>query len=187
MLHRHSAAATVPDNGAPITRENYYIPSGEPLQVFLLATNGAWSAGEDAVAGDTKPGYDASRFTAWMRREMRRREWIAADVARAMDINPGQISQWLNGKKQPSTHNARRLADLFAVDADTMLALTGHRPDDTAPDDETERLVSLLRRVDLVKDRRGDAVDRLLLGWYADDQADRQGRSERSGDHSPVD
>lgn len=177
MAHRHHPTITLPENGSSITREYDYIPSGKDVQVFLLGYFGEYGAGEGAVTEDTKQGYDPSRFIAWMRREMRRREWIAADVARAMDINPGQISQWLNGKKQPSTHNARRLADLFAVDSDTMLALTGHRSDATAPDDETERLVSLLRSVDLARDHRGDLLSRMLLGWSAEDRADRQGRT----------
>lgn len=176
MAHRHPTAVTLPDSGRSITRGYDYNTIGQPLQVFLLGDVERERARGIAGMGDEKEGYDPRQFMAWMQREMRRRDWIPADVARELDMNPGQISQWLTGKKQPGTLNARRLADLFAVDQDTMLILTGHLPGDQV-DDETARLIGLLKRVDLAKNRRGELLNRMLLGFHEEDRSERRSQT----------
>jgi transcriptional regulator with XRE-family HTH domain len=94
-------------------------------------------------------------IATWMRRQLDRREWSAADLARHIGMSPGRISEWLAGKRQPSSASCLRLADAFDADPDYVLALAGHRPATTPipPDAELAELFAMLKRVRLTPDR----------------------------------
>ncbi len=91
----------------------------------------------------------------WMRQELKRRDWTAADLARRSGIGTGRISEWMSGHRRPSPASCNVLADAFGVDPDVVLAVAGYRtpPEPLDPDDPRQRITSLLRRVRLTPDR----------------------------------
>ena len=82
-------------------------------------------------------------LASWIRRQLARNEWNAADLSRRLGISPGRVSEWLSGKRRPNP-SRRRLADVFNVDPDDVLALVGHRvPDEPLPpDDPRSRIIA---------------------------------------------
>src|SRR3954447_22795450 len=63
----------------------------------------------------------------WMRQELKRRDWTAADLARRSGIGTGRISEWMSGHRRPSPASCNVLADAFGVDPDVVLAVAGYR------------------------------------------------------------
>lgn len=85
----------------------------------------------------------------WIRQELAHRGWSGADLARRLDISSGRVSEWSSGRYTPSPASCLRLAEVFAADADRVLALAGHRAAPPAPEDAKSRLISLIQRVEM--------------------------------------
>lgn len=83
-------------------------------------------------------------YGAWMREEMRRREWRQADFARATEIDVSMVSRWLQGRR-PDPASLERVAEALGVDLDTLLTLAGHRP--RTPRDDDPRVAALVAKV----------------------------------------
>ena len=105
-------------------------------------------------------------LASWIRRQLARNEWNAADLSRRLGMSPGRISEWLTGKRRPSTASCRRLADAFNVDPDYVLALAGHRvPDEPLPpDDPRSRIIALVKRVQMTP-QQADGLEAMLIAW----------------------
>ena len=103
---------------------------------------------------------------AWIQRQMRRRGWSAAELSRRMDVSSGRISEWTNGKRQPSSASCIRLADVFDVDPDVVLTLAGHRVATAPlpPDDTKSRIIDLVRRVNLSQSQ-AEGLEAMLTTW----------------------
>ena len=84
----------------------------------------------DTCMSERKP-----RFREWLLDQLASRDWRQADLARAIGVDPSQVSRWINGKDVPSAPNAIRLADALGADRDFVLDLTGHRPLPQLPPD----------------------------------------------------
>lgn len=95
------------------------------------------------------------QFATWMQGQLRRHEWLPADLARRMNVSTGTISHWLNGSRRPSSQSCDLIADAFGVDPEVVLTLVGHLPPTTEvkPDDRRAELCGLLRRVKLTPER----------------------------------
>jgi transcriptional regulator with XRE-family HTH domain len=108
---------------------------------------------------------------AWLRRQILRREWSAAELARRTGVSPTSVSRWLNGREIPSSDNARRIADAFYIDRDDVLARAGHRdPDDPfSPDDPISRLCRKLRQIRQSPDRLM-TIDAILDTYLSTDR-----------------
>lgn len=96
-----------------------------------------------------------SAFAPWLARELRRREWSQADLARK--LNPekdrpgtGAVSMWVTGSRIPSPQSIERIADVLRVDVDYLLTLAKHRPEvfDVDPDSAEAQLIPLIRQID---------------------------------------
>lgn len=81
----------------------------------------------DARGADQGPDRWRTEGVRWLKRQLDRREWTAADLARALDVGTGTVSKWTSGRP-PAPAYAARLADLFGVDVDEVLTLAGRRP-----------------------------------------------------------
>jgi transcriptional regulator with XRE-family HTH domain len=103
---------------------------------------------------------------AWIRRQMTRREWSAAELSRRMDVSSGRISEWISGKRIPSSASCLRLADVFDVDPDVVLTLAGHRVATTPlpPDDTKSRIIDLVRRVRMTRSQ-AEGLEAMLTAW----------------------
>lgn len=88
-------------------------------------------------------------FSKWFRSQLRRREWTQADFARRSGFSTGTISHWARGQREPDPSSAHKIADVFGLNRDLILALTGDRePDEPlAPDDPATDIVAKVRRV----------------------------------------
>jgi transcriptional regulator with XRE-family HTH domain len=104
---------------------------------------------------EAQESWPSGQFIAWVRKQLRRRQWNDAEFARRLDMPSGTISRWMSGERQPNTASCDRIADIFGVDVDLVLTLAGHRPEDTRlqPDDELAELFAMLKRVRLTPDR----------------------------------
>lgn len=89
-------------------------------------------------------------FGEWLRRQIERREWIPADLARRVGVSNGTMSLWLRDQRKPSPTSVDRIADALGVDVDTALTLAGHRPPTIPidPDSATARLMPLIEQID---------------------------------------
>jgi transcriptional regulator with XRE-family HTH domain len=103
---------------------------------------------------------------SWIRRQMVRREWSAADLSRRMGASSGRISEWMSGKRRPSPESCLRLADAFGVDPDVVLTLAGHRvaTEPLPPDDTKSRIIDLVRRVNLSQSQ-AEGLEAMLTAW----------------------
>lgn len=88
-------------------------------------------------------------IASWLRRQLARRDWSGADLARRLNVANGRVSEWTTGKRVPSPKSCLRLADAFGVDPDTVLAIAGHRAVPAPLEDPKEELIALIRRADL--------------------------------------
>lgn len=89
-------------------------------------------------------------FGDWLRRELGRREWIGADLARRMGSSNGTVSNWLTGKRVPSPETVQRIAMVLGADSDYLLALAGHRQADPYydPNSPEAKLLPFIRQIE---------------------------------------
>lgn len=102
-----------------------------------------------------KDGWDSLEFAAWVRTQLRRREWNESDLARKLGRSPSTVNRWMRGDRRPDTESCDLIADVLGVDVDLVLSLVGHRP---APiplrtSDPQAEINALLGRVKLTPDR----------------------------------
>ena len=115
------------------------------------------------------------RFVEWLRGQLRRRGWNAAELARRVQVPSGTISRWMTGERQPSSRSCDLLADVLGVDLDLVLTLAGHRPgsEAPAPDDQRAVIVALLERINLTPDRAAGLLG-TLTSWLELDHEERR-------------
>ena len=82
-------------------------------------------------------------FDTWLRRRLVGRQWIEADLARALAVRPGTVNRWMKGTI-PRPEMIERIADVFAFDTKTLLQIAGYIEDD-GDDPEERSLVSIYR------------------------------------------
>ena len=120
-------------------------------------------------------GWQHERFVEWLRGQLRRRGWNAAELARRLHVPSGTISRWMTGERQPSSRSCDLLADVLGVDLDLVLTLAGHRPgpEDLAPDDQRATIIALLERINLTPDRAAGLLG-TLTSWLELDHEERR-------------
>ena len=91
----------------------------------------------------------------WIKQQLQRRDWTAADLARRTGVGTGRISEWMSGLRRPSPNSCTILADAFGAEPDDVLVIAGYRaaPESFDPADPRRQIISLLRRVNLTPDR----------------------------------
>ena len=121
-------------------------------------------------------GWQHERFVEWLRTQLRRRGWNAAELARRLRVPSGTISRWMTGERQPSSRSCDLLADVLDVDLDLVLTLAGHRPGPEAPepDDQRAAIIALLERITLTPDRAAGLLG-TLTSWLELDREQRRG------------
>ena len=115
------------------------------------------------------------RFVEWLRGQLRRRGWNAAELARRLHVPSGTISRWMTGERQPSSRSCDLLADVLGADLDLVLTLAGHRPgpEAPAPDDQRATIIALLERINLTPDRAA-GLQGTLTSWLELDREERR-------------
>lgn len=78
----------------------------------------------------------------WLLDRLGERMWSRAELARAVGVDPSQITRWINGKDVPRRENCVRLADILAVHPNYVLALAGHEPLTESGVDLSDPLIS---------------------------------------------
>lgn len=113
-----------------------------------------------------------SSFGTWLRRQIELREMSQSDFARRSGVTTGMVSQWILGRRRPNPENIEVIADALRVDVNEVLAAMGlgYMPKDDPP--EVRRVIDLLRRVSLTKDRE-DGLTALLETWITADERRR--------------
>lgn len=82
----------------------------------------------------------------WIADRLRGREWLEADLARALEVRPGTVNRWLHGTV-PKPEMVERIAAVFGVDARDLLVVAGHIPADLVDEgDPIEREIAVLVR-----------------------------------------
>jgi hypothetical protein len=131
--------------------------------------------------------WDSAPFRDWLHEKMRQFQWNQTDVGKAINSPQATVGRWLRGQR-PSSYYVDLLADVFGENVDYLLSLTGHRPPmgvrekPPGPEDEQrQRILALLRRVDLTVHDRADFLESNLRRWLAYDQERRGPARPRSG------
>lgn len=99
-----------------------------------------------------------AEFAHWLNAELGRRRMTQNDLETALNTSGGVVSKWARGITAPSPRLALALSQLWGVDIDWLLTITGHRPEvDRAdsPDDPRANLLQLVREIDLSPERVG--------------------------------
>lgn len=95
-------------------------------------------------------GMPENAFASWLKRQLLRREWTQADLARRLNVSTGTVANWATGSRLPSTASVDRIADVLGIDIDDVLVAAGHRPPtfDIDPDSPEAQLIPLIRQID---------------------------------------
>lgn len=97
---------------------------------------------------------DARAFGYWLENELDKRDWLPADLARALGVKSGVISNWVSGQRRPSYESCLQIAEALGIDPDEVLRRAGretttavrHRPrsfDDIIRELEAERPIAV--------------------------------------------
>lgn len=94
------------------------------------------------MSGDT--------FSAWLRRQLQRREWTESDLARRMSTTPSVVNRWARGERVPSPQSCESLADVLLIDVNEVLERAGHKPREIElpPGDPRRTIIALIRQLD---------------------------------------
>lgn len=122
---------------------------------------------------------DGETFPEWLKRQLLRREWTQADLARRLETSPGIVSHWIRGERVPSPESCERLAEAFARDVDEVLTRAGHRPEiePLQPDDSKQEFRAMISRLEMTPDKEV-ALRGLLRAWLEADAQARQAKED---------
>ncbi|MGB3305022.1 MAG: helix-turn-helix transcriptional regulator [Thermomicrobiales bacterium] len=105
----------------------------------------------------------------WMREQLRERDWIEADLARAIGIHSGMVSRWMAGTI-PAPHNCRRIAMVLGVDPAFVLRLVSG-VSEAMSDPVKDELKAMIDGTDLEADDRAGTLRILLRSWADKDRS----------------
>lgn len=115
-----------------------------------------------------------TNFGFWLRRQIELRDMTQTEFAKRAGVTTGMVSQWILGRRRPSTDSVDRIADALRCDMDEVLVALGigSMPTDDPP--HVRRIIDLLRRSNVTSDREAGLVA-LLETWIAADERRRLG------------
>lgn len=115
-----------------------------------------------------------SNFGFWLRRQIELRDMTQTEFAQRAGATTGMVSQWILGRRRPSTDSVDRIADALRIDMDEVLVAlgVGSMPVDDPP--HVRRIIDLLRRCNVTSDREAGLVA-LLETWISADERRRIG------------
>ena len=118
---------------------------------------------------------ESKAFGSWLAGEIRRNGMNQSEFAAAVGVGTSTVSRWVNGRI-PEATLIERIADILILDYDAVATKAGYRPrvhDDHEHD--LERLVAMLRAVNLDRDGRRQTIEGILKMWIDFDRANRKG------------
>lgn len=104
-------------------------------------------------------------FAPWLKKQLARRDWIAADLARRLPASEGTVSHWLRGERIPKPISCDKIADVFGIPTAEVMRVAGHLHDEPQPTDDPERN-KLRRMVDGILDEDIPVALRVLEPMY---------------------
>jgi transcriptional regulator with XRE-family HTH domain len=115
-------------------------------------------------------------FGAWLKAQLRRRDWTQADFARRSGMTTTSVSDWINNKKVPDPASCDRIADALFLPLDDVLVAAGHKPTEDANAEARRLATRAVRDMVMLGLERIDAVNRAqlideLMEYYKDDLA----------------
>lgn len=76
-------------------------------------------------------------FSPWLRRQLRLREWTAAEFARRLRASEGTVSHWLRGERLPLPPSCERIADALGLSYEEVMRKAGYlHGEERSPEDE---------------------------------------------------
>lgn len=86
------------------------------------------------------------------------------------------MGHWVRGTRVPSPDSCDRIADVLGVDVNVVMILAGHLPPDPElrPDDPTQNIIALVKRVRWMSERVW-IIERSLRGYIEFDREQRKG------------
>jgi len=84
--------------------------------ISLLASDAAVSQSERSAQSITQV-----HFLANVRRELAARRWTQADLARALEVSPSQLSQLFSGYRNPGLRTIESIAAILGMHAAELL------------------------------------------------------------------
>lgn len=86
-------------------------------------------------------------FKEWLLKEMSKREWSQADLARSADLNRAVITKLLNGHSTPRPATLESIARAFRVPVENVYRMAGLLPEIPETDSLTEEMIHLVRQI----------------------------------------
>lgn len=99
----------------------------------------------------------AEDFGKWLKRQLHRREWSQARLAREAGVSPTAVSHWITGKKLPDAESCDKIAEAFFLSRDEVLSRAGLRPVEHDDSETVRELIALVRRIHWTPDRVNSA------------------------------
>ena len=114
-------------------------------------------------------------FGHWLERQLLRREWNAADLARKLGVGNSTVTMWIRGERVPNPESCRKVAEVFYLPLDDVLTIAGHRPRDldVDPDAPAEQIAAMARRVAWTEERY-ELVREMLTAMLERDRKQRE-------------
>ena len=72
--------------------------------------------------------FDMNMFGDWLRLELEVRGYSQTRFAKRIGVEPGTISNWVNGRRDPSAELCRKIADVFLMPPEHVLRKAGILP-----------------------------------------------------------
>lgn len=79
-------------------------------------------------------------FNDWLLKELKQRDWLQADLARASGLTTAAISRYINGRA-PEETSIKKIARAFNLPPEIVFRAAGILPPATTIDEETEQII----------------------------------------------
>ena len=87
------------------------------------------------------------KFKDWLLREMSKREWSQADLARAAKLNRAVINKLLNGQSTPRPTTLESIARAFKIPVEGIFRIAGLLPELTEPEGFLEEAIHHIKQI----------------------------------------
>jgi len=92
-----------------------------------------------------------SAFAEWLNVELRRRRMTQNQLEKELKASGGVVSRWARGIAAPAPKFVYAIAELWSVDVDWLLTLTGYRPNVEMREDVSSPRANIARLIETIE------------------------------------
>lgn len=99
----------------------------------------------------------------WLQKEIEKRGWKQADLARAAQLDSAVISNLINERRKPGEESCTAIAHALQIPAEQVFRAAGILPKSNPRDERIERLLNRIEQLSDTDQRFVDALIETLL------------------------